>query len=193
MRSLSRLERGHARARVGATGVVSHLGRTATEADMRWRLCAWFVAAVTILATHPTAAAEGPVNISLFPPIALVKPTEGVSAVRLNLLYGKNTSVRVVDLGLINQTTTASNGLQWGFVNYNEGTFSGLQLGAVSYNKGMVGGFQWSGFNYAGTASGLQIAFVNYAQKLEGFQVGVLNIAKTGGRFPLMVIANWKK
>ena len=160
---------------------------------MSSRLCAWFVAVVTILATHPAAAAEGPVNISLFPPIAIVKPTEGVSAFRFNLLYGKNTSVKYVDLGFINQTTTTSNGLQWGFVNYNEGTFSGLQLGAISCNKGTVGGLQWSAFNYAGTASGLQLAFINYAQKLEGFQLGLLNIAKTGGMFPLMIIANWKK
>jgi hypothetical protein len=79
---------------------------------------------------------------------------EGVSAFRLDLLYGKNTSVKVVDLGLINQTTTSSNGLQWGFVNYNEGSFNGLQLAAISYNKGTAGGLQWSGFNYAGTASG---------------------------------------
>src|SRR5512145_556567 len=118
------------------------------------RLEALFAAAVTILAALP-AAAEGPVNVSLFSPVAIVKPTEGVSAFRLNLIYGKNTSVKIVDLGLVNQTTTMSNGLQWGFVNYNEGTFSGLQLGAISYNKGMVGGLQWSGFNYAGTASGL--------------------------------------
>lgn len=155
-------------------------------------LGAWFAAVVTILVAFP-AAAEGPVNISLFPPIALVKPDEGVSAFRWNILYGKNTSVKVVDLGLINQTTTLSNGLQWGFVNYNEGDFSGLQLAAISYNKGDASGLQWSGFNYAGTASGLQVAFINYAEQLDGFQLGVLNIAKAGGMFPFMVIANWKK
>ena len=156
-------------------------------------LGAWFVALVTILAVVTPAAAEGPVNISLFPPVAIVKPTEGVSAFRLNLLYGKNTSVRVVDLGLVNSTTTMSKGLQWGFVNYNEGSVSGLQLGLVSYNKGEASGFQWSGFNYAGTASGLQLAVVNYAEMLDGLQIGLLNIAKAGGMFPLMVIANWKK
>ena len=156
------------------------------------RLGAWFTAVVTILAALP-AAADGPVNVSVFPPIALIKPTEGVTAFRVDLLYGKNTSVKVVDLGLINHTTTLSNGLQWGFINYNEGTFSGLQIAAISYNKGDAGGLQWSGFNYAGTASGLQVAFVNYAETLEGFQLGVVNIAKTGGMFPVMVIANWKK
>jgi hypothetical protein len=157
------------------------------------RAGAWFALCITILVALPAAAAEKPINISLFPPIAIVQPTDGVTAFRLDLIYGKNTSVKVVDLGLINQTTKMSNGLQWGFVNYNEGGFSGLQLAAVSYNKGAAGGLQWSGFNYAGTASGLQLALVNYAEKLEGFQIGVLNIAKQGGMFPLMVIANWKK
>jgi hypothetical protein len=156
-------------------------------------LGAWFALGVTLLAALPAAAAEGPVNISLFPPIAIVKPTEGVSAFRLDLLYGRNTSVKMVDLGLINHTTTLSNGLQWGVVNYNEGAFSGLQLAAISYNKGEAGGVQWSWVNYAGTASGLQLAFVNYTEKLTGFQVGFLNIAKSGGMFPVMVIANWKK
>ena len=156
------------------------------------RLGAWLAAVIAILAAHP-AAADGPVNLSLFPPIAIVQPGEGVSAVRLNFIYGKNTSVEFLDLGLVNQTTATSNGLQWGFVNYNEGSVSGLQLGAVSYNKGTASGLQWSGFNYAGTASGLQLAFVNYAESLQGFQIGFLNIAKTGGMFPVMVIANWKK
>jgi hypothetical protein len=153
----------------------------------------WLVLCLMILAVLPAAAADKSINLSLFPPIALAKPTDGVSAFRFDLIYGKNTSVKVVDLGLVNQTTTMSNGLQWGFINYNEGGFSGLQLAAVSYDKGTAGGLQWSAFNYAGTASGLQIAVVNYAEKLQGFQVGVLNIAKQGGMFPFMVIANWKK
>jgi hypothetical protein len=157
------------------------------------RVVAWFAACITILAALPAMAAEGPINISLFPPIAIVKPANGVSAFRWNILYGNNTSVKVVDIGLVNQTTTSSNGLQWGFVNYNEGSFNGLQIAAVSYNKGNAGGLQWSGFNYAGTESGLQIAVLNYAEKLQGVQVGVLNIAKSGGMFPFMIIANWKK
>lgn len=157
------------------------------------RLGVWFALCMTILAALPAAAAEKPINISLFTPISIAKESDAVTAFRWNLIYGRNTSVKVVDLGLINHTTKMSNGLQWGAVNYNEGSFSGLQLAAVSYNKGAAGGLQWSGFNYAGTASGLQLAVLNYAEKLEGFQIGVLNIAKTGGMFPLMVIANWKK
>jgi hypothetical protein len=157
------------------------------------RVGTWFAVCSGLLAALPAAAADKAVNLSLFTPISIAKASDAVTAFRYNLIYGKNTSVKVVDLGLINQTTTMSSGLQWGLVNYNEGSFSGLQLAAVSYNKGAAGGLQWSGFNYAGTASGLQLALVNYAEKLEGFQIGVLNIAKAGGMFPFMVIANWKK
>jgi len=146
-----------------------------------------------VIATMPVMAAEKPINLSLFTPVSLAKADDSVSGLRLNFIYGKNTSVQVVDLGLINQTTSASSGLQWGFVNYNEGSFSGLQLGTVGYNKGTAEGLQWSGFNYAGNAAGLQLALVNYAEKLTGFQIGLVNIAKTGGTFPLMVIANWRK
>lgn len=157
------------------------------------RLSAWSALCLAILAALPAAAAEKPVNISLFSPISLAKPADDVTAFRFNLIYGNNTSVKSVDIGFINQTKTMSSGLQWGAINYNEGKFSGLQLGAINYNKGAAEGLQWGGFNYSGTASGLQLAFVNYAAKLEGFQIGVLNIAKQGGMFPLMVIANWKK
>ena len=156
-------------------------------------LGAGFALGITILAALPAAAAEKAINLSLFTPISLAKADDSVTGFRYNFIYGRNTSVKVVDLGLINHTTTMSNGLQWGFVNYNEGAFNGLQLAAVSYNKGTAGGVQWSGFNYAGTASGLQLAMINYAETLAGFQIGVLNIAKQGGMFPVMVIANWKK
>jgi hypothetical protein len=60
----------------------------------------WFALAVTTLCASPAMAADKPVNISLFSPVALVKPEDGVTAFRFNLLYGKNTSVKVVDLGL---------------------------------------------------------------------------------------------
>jgi len=150
-----------------------------------------FALLIATLTASPAMASEKPFNLALISPIALVKPENGVSAVRLNLIYGENTSVKGLDLGLINRTTTLSSGLQWGFININDGDFKGLQISAFNYNKGTTDGLQWSTFNYAGTAGGLQLAFLNYAQSLQGIQVGLLNIAKTGGRFPVMVIANW--
>lgn len=157
------------------------------------RIAVWSAFCLMALAAMPAAAAEKPVNISLFPPVALAQPDESVTAFRFNFIYGKNTSVEMLDIGLVNQTTKMSHGLQWGMVNYNEGGLNGLQLGAINYTQGRAEGLQWGTVNYAGRASGLQLAIVNYAEKLEGFQLGVLNIAKAGGTFPAMVIANWKK
>jgi hypothetical protein len=153
----------------------------------------WFALVITVLSASPAFAAEKSVNLSLFSPVSLVKPEDGVSAFRFNLLYGRNTSVKGVDLGLVNHTTTLSSGFQWGFVNVNDGNFKGIQLSAINYDKGTTDGLQWGTFNYAGTAGGLQLAFLNYAKSLQGIQVGIVNIAKSGGRFPVMVIANWKK
>lgn len=155
------------------------------------RTGAWVVLAFTLLAAVPAAAA--PINISLFPPIAIAKPEDAVTAFRWDILYGKNTSVQYVDLGLVNQTTTLSSGLQWGFVNYNEGKQSGIQLGGINYDKGATSGLQWGGVNYAGEGGGLQLALLNYAERMKGVQIGVVNIIKTGGMFPVMVIANWGK
>jgi hypothetical protein len=157
------------------------------------RTGAWFVLAFTILTAGPAAAAGKPINISLFPPIAIAQPTEAVTAFRWDILYGKNTSVQYVDLGLVNQTTTMASGLQLGFVNYNEGKQSGIQLGTINYDKGATSGFQWAAVNYAGEAGGLQLALLNYAERIKGVQIGVVNIIKTGGMFPVMVIANWGK
>jgi len=153
-----------------------------------------FALMITMLAVLPVAAAEKPVNLSLFTPISIVKAEDAVSAFRFNLIYGRNTSVKVVDLGLVNHTTSGlSNGLAWGFANYTEGTFSGLQIAALNFNKGTAKGISLGTVNYAGAAGGLQLAFVNYAEKIQGVQIGVVNIIKTGGMFPVMIIANWNK
>jgi hypothetical protein len=158
------------------------------------RVLLGFVLGITISAAAPALAAEKPINISIFPPLALVKPEDSVTALRLNLIYGKNASVKVVDLGLINHTTSGvSSGLQWGGVNYTEGEFSGLQLATVNFNKGTAKGLQWGFVNYTAEAGGLQVAFVNYAQRIKGVQIGGINIIKEGGMFPVMVIANWGK
>ena len=153
----------------------------------------WMALCFTMLAVLPVAAAEKAVNLSLFTPVSLAKADDAVTAFRFNLIYGRNTSVKVVDVGLVNHTTTLSNGLQLGSVNFTEGEISGLQLGTLNINKGTTKGFQWAGVNYAENAGGLQLAFVNYARTLDGLQIGAINIIKEGGFLPVMVIANWPK
>ena len=96
-------------------------------------------------------------NISLFTPISLAKADDAVTAFRWNLIYGRNTAVKVVDFGLVNQTTTGlSNGLQLGAVNIDEGDFKGISS-ARSTNKGTTR-VSPGAINYAGTAGGLQLA-----------------------------------
>jgi hypothetical protein len=153
----------------------------------------WMALCISILAVLPAAAAEKPINLSLFTPVSLAKEGDSVTGFRFNLIYGKNTSVGLVDLGLVNHTTTLSHGLQWGFVNYNEGAETGLQLATVNYNKGSTKGLQWAAVNYAESAGGLQVAFVNYARTINGVQIGGINIIKEGGFLPVMIIANWGK
>ena len=94
----------------------------------------WMVMCVTILAVLPAAAAEKAVNLSLFTPISLAKPDDSVTAFRFSLIYGKNTSVGVVDVGFVNHTTTLSNGLMWGAVNYTEGAV-GVEMGSAGAKK----------------------------------------------------------
>jgi hypothetical protein len=158
------------------------------------RVGSWFALCISMLAALPAAAADKAINLSIFTPVSLAKADDAVTAFRYNLLYGKNTSVKVVDLGLVNHTTSGlSRGLQGGFINFTEGEFSGLQLATVSINKGTVKGFQWSGINYAADATGLQLAFFNYAEKLDGLQIGAINVIKQGGFLPVCIIANWSK
>lgn len=154
---------------------------------------AWMALCATMLTALPVLAAEKAVNLSIFTPVSLAKAEDSVTAFRYNLIYGKNTSVKVVDLGLVNQTTTLSSGLQWGLINLTEGKQSGLQLAAFNIDKGTTGGLQWGAFNYAESGGGLQLALVNYARKLDGLQIGAINIIKEGGFLPVCVIANWSK
>lgn len=71
--------------------------------------------ALVIGLTQPLAAQGGkPIQLSLFTPVQIVPENQGVTAVRLSLIYSVNKSVRYVDLGLVNMTSGGpSAGLQW--------------------------------------------------------------------------------
>ncbi|MCP4703426.1 MAG: hypothetical protein GY865_02350, partial [candidate division Zixibacteria bacterium] len=59
-----------------------------------------------ILSVTPVMAQHKPVQLSLFNPIQIFPETDGITGVRLNLLYGRNTKVIGVDFGLVNHTTS---------------------------------------------------------------------------------------
>jgi len=109
----------------------------------------------------PLAAQENPVQLALFTPVQLVPESQGVSVVRLNLIYSVNRSVKFIDLGFVNVTS-----------------------------GGPSSGVQWGGVNTAANRNGLQFGLVNYAQRLHGVQIGFINIIRQGGQFPVFPIVN---
>ena len=147
-----------------------------------------------------------PFQVSLVTPIQVFPETDGVSGVRLNLLYGKNTTLTGLDVGLVNHTTQEFLGFQIGVVGLAEGTFTGVQDNfLVNRVEGSFEGLQWGLVNSADAGRGgqvgmvnhsvnyrgLQFGLVNYAETIDGLQIGLLNIIKRGGRFPAMIIVNW--
>ena len=155
------------------------------------------------------ALAQGedlPFQLALFNP-AQVRPEDtSILLLRLNLIYGKNVSVKGLDLGIANHCTGGiSKGVQWGIVGFNEGDFIGWQDQFVTIVGGTFTGFQ-SGFyndldngeavqfgiiNRARTMSGFQLGLVNYTEGMYGLQIGLLNFIQEKDRFPVLPIVNW--
>ena len=52
--------------------------------------------------TIPLFAQNNPFQIALVTPVQLVPEDDSVSGIRLNLIYGRNTTITGLDLGLIN-------------------------------------------------------------------------------------------
>ncbi len=156
----------------------------------------------------PLAAQQKPIQLALFTPVQIVPESQGVSALRLNLIYSVNRSVQYVDLGLVNVTSGGeSRGVQWAFVAINKGPFTGWQSGVASVTQGkFVGlqsgfftsardgeGLQYAAVNTSQHWNGLQLGLINYAQTLKGVQIGLINIIRQGGQFPVFPIVNWSK
>jgi hypothetical protein len=147
---------------------------------------------VFVLVTQPVVAQPKPIQLSLFPPIQLVPEGNAISGIRLNLPYGRNTSVTGLDWGLVGHSTSGvSKGVQIGLVGLVDADFTGWQSNFANFTKGKFEGFQWGFVNYAGHASGFQLGFVNYAVSMKGLQIGLVNIIKQGGQFPIFPIVNW--
>jgi hypothetical protein len=99
--------------------------------------------ALTAAVAMPLAAQEKPIQLSLFTPIQIVPEGQGVSAVRLNLIYSVNRSVKYFDWGLVNVTSGGpSAGVQWALVAINKGSFSGWQAAAGAITQGQFKGLQ---------------------------------------------------
>lgn len=147
---------------------------------------------VLLIAAAQLSAEEKPVQLSLFTPIQIVPEEDSVSALRINLIYGKNASIRGFDLGIINHTTAGlSKGVQIGFVSVVDADFLGFQYNMVNATRNDFEGFQWGFVNYAGSCRGFQLGFFNYAEAMHGLQIGLINVIREGGVLPVLPIVNW--
>ncbi len=138
------------------------------------------IALVTILV--PTLAlADGPINLSLFSPIQIVKEDQSVTAFRFSLIYGKNVDMTGLDLSLVGVNT--GNFLGWSSVGVGmvEGNFTGVQNGwLASMTGGNMQGLQVGAYTKSGMgSSGVQFGLLNTSDDFSGLQLGVVNIAET--------------
>ena len=141
---------------------------------------------------HHVHAQGQPIQLALFNPIQLVSEGQAIAGIRINLIYGKNTSITGIDYGLVNHTTSGmSTGAQFGFVGYNEANFTGWMDNGVNISKGSVKGVQIGVVNYTKSMNGVQFGLVNYTGTMEALQIGLVNIIEQGGAFPVFPIVNW--
>ena len=147
---------------------------------------------MSLLLSSSVFAKENPIQVSLFNPVQIFPEGDAITGLRINILYGRNTTVKGLDIGLVNHNTSGvSKGLQYGFVGIVDADFVGWQDNAVNIVKKNFEGFQSGIVNYAHHASGVQFGFVNYAVSMKGLQIGLVNIIKQGGAFPVFPIVNW--
>jgi hypothetical protein len=151
-------------------------------------------AAIALILILPIlgSAQSKPINIALFNPIQVFPEDNSITGLRINFIYGKNTSMTGLDWGLVNGVGTGGfTGLQWGFVNLCDGNVTGMQGGLVNFVDKNVEGFQYGWVNKGEYVNGFQLGLVNYAGSMKGLQIGIVNIIKTGGQFPVFPIVNW--
>ena len=73
---------------------------------MRVAVVCALTAVLLLVAATPPAQAQNPIQLAIFNPAQIVKDSEPVNGVRLNLIYTKNTSMTGLDLGFIYNENT---------------------------------------------------------------------------------------
>lgn len=151
-----------------------------------------FIVLVFIITLESIQAQTKPIQIALITPVQLVPEDSDIIGIRLNLIYGRNTSVTGLDVGFVNHTTKGmSKGGQFGIVGIVDSDFTGWQDNTFNITKGNHIGVQVGFFNSANQMEGFQFGIVNYAVIMKGLQIGLVNIIKQGGTFPVFPIVNW--
>jgi hypothetical protein len=138
------------------------------------------VALLTVVLAPGLALADGPINLSLFAPVQIVKETESVTAFRFSLIYGKNVDMTGLDLSLVGRNTGSVTGVSWTAVGLVDGDFTGWQSGwLASVTNGNMQGLQGALYTKSGMGStGLQLGFLNMSDDFSGLQFGVVNITE---------------
>lgn len=135
---------------------------------------------------------EKAMQLSLFNPLQIRPEDTAIKYFRLNLIYGRNTSLVGLDLGLVNHLTAGeSQSLQMGFANWVDADLKGLQYGSINVTKGTFTGWQWGFINYSGHTKGFMLGVVNYSETMYGLQIGLINIIREGGMLPFFPIFNF--
>jgi hypothetical protein len=154
-----------------------------------------------------TGYAEKPFQLALWTPVAVRSEDEAITIFRLNVIYGRNVSIKGLDIGIANHCTGGiSKAWQIGVLNSVEGDFIGWQdAWVVNYTGGKFIGFQ-SGIyneaaeaeafqlgiiNKAGNMSGFQLGFVNWCESMHGLQIGLANYIASKETLPFFVFVNW--
>jgi hypothetical protein len=169
------------------------------------------ILSISALASAQEAGAtdyrEEPFQLALWSPVAIRSDDVGITIFRLNVLYGRNVSIKGLDLGIVNHCTGGvSKAWQIGLLNSCQGDFIGWQDGwVVNYCEGKFIGFQ-SGIyndaveaeafqmgiiNKAGKMSGFQLGFVNWCESMYGLQIGLANYIASKETLPFFVFVNW--
>ena len=72
-------------------------------------------------------AQDKPIQLALFNPVQLFNENTSITGLRINPLYGKNTTVSGLDWGLVNHMTSGvSKGVQFGLVGLVEADYVGV-------------------------------------------------------------------
>jgi hypothetical protein len=145
-------------------------------------------------------ASMTPFQASLFTPAQIFTPATPVRGMRLNVIYGEQTSIWGLDVGTLNRTTSDVRGVQIGAVNWGR-EFTGVQIGSYNINdsddpslqtgvrvnltfgvQAKFRGFDFGAFNMTTLdMRGLQIAIVNAnLGSALGMQLGVGNSVQGG-------------
>jgi hypothetical protein len=154
------------------------------------------------------ALADGPINLSLFNPVQIVKEDQAVTAFRFSLIYGVNTDLTGVDLSLVGINKGSVTGVAFTGVSVTEGSFTGWQSGwLASITNGEFTGLQDGIYTHVGSGSGVQLGWLNTADEFSGLQfgfvnitetmtsglqIGLINIIKNKEKLKLFPIVNWK-